>query len=61
MIISLKQFSTAELLTALSGFIMCLENETPNFEEQLAIDAVCAELERRRRWDSRDLFNRKEN
>jgi hypothetical protein len=61
MILSLKQFTTAELLTALSAFILCLESETPNFEEQVCIDAVCAEIERRRICDSRHSFNRKEN
>jgi len=60
MIISLKQFTTTELLTALSAFILCLESDTPNFEEQIAIDTVCAELERLR-CDSRNSFNRKEN
>jgi hypothetical protein len=61
MIISLKQFTTGELLTALSAFILCLENETPNFEEQVCIDAVCAEIERRRIRDSLNSFNRKGN
>jgi hypothetical protein len=53
--IDLKQFTTAELLTALSAFILTLENETPNVEEQIAIYAVCSEIEERRKCDSRRM------
>jgi hypothetical protein len=58
MVLDLKQFTTAELLTGLSAFILTLENETPNVEEQIAIYAVCAEIEERRRGDSRCILVR---
>jgi|HubBroStandDraft_6_1064221.scaffolds.fasta_scaffold4271633_2 hypothetical protein len=55
-LLDLKQFTTAELLTALAGFILTLAGETPNEEEQIALDALCAELDSRRRCDSRAAF-----
>ncbi|HXC43716.1 MAG TPA: hypothetical protein VNY51_09375 [Candidatus Dormibacteraeota bacterium] len=58
MMLDLKQFTTADLLTALSAFILTLENETPNMEEQVAVYAVCSEIESRRRCDSRRILVR---
>lgn len=52
MLPNLTNYTTEELLTALSGFLSCLESDMPNDEEAAAIYAVCAEIERRRSRDS---------
>lgn len=55
MSLDLKQFTIPELMAALSAFLLTLENETPNTEEQRAIYAVCSEIEERRKSDSRRM------
>jgi hypothetical protein len=56
MTLDLKQFSVAQLLTALSVFILDLENEIPTVEEQTAIYAVCSEIDSRRKGDEQSLL-----
>jgi hypothetical protein len=45
--LDLRQFSTQELLVALAAFVELMEGETPNDEEQVAIYAVCSEIDSR--------------
>jgi hypothetical protein len=44
----LKQFTVPELASGLAGFVAWLGAEPPTCDEQTAVDAVCAEMERRR-------------